>query len=352
MLEKRLFPAIEISDEEKIRLSRLKKSIDALFEVGKIDEAEKLKADSVKRLTILYGHWVCNFKCPNYCYTKGTGDGILTSAQTKEVIKQAMEMGAKVTYWPGEGEVTLLEDFWGVMDWQAEQKLPAVLFTNGSIFHNDELSKKVLGITSDELITKLNEKYPQLHLYVKFWNSSQVKASEMVGVNEEEYPYAAVKGRSVPLALAKLLQGIGKERLGAEVMVSKENYEDVVTNILPTINELGIYGYTEPVIFSGNAKSRQKEQALSNEQRKYLAGIFASGGDYCKKRQSVELIVKGSILTPGIAIPPRVEDKVVSESGNVKDLFAIFHNEYFRKMREKSEELNGCLCRAYLDGKI
>lgn len=352
MLEKRLFPVIQISEEEKARLSELNKTIDGLFEEGKSGKAEKLKAESVRRLTILYGHWLCNFKCPNYCYTKGTGNGVLASTQTKEVIKQAMEMGTKVTYWPGEGEVTLLKDFWGVMDWQAEKGLPAVLFTNGSIFHNDELSKKALGITSDELIRRLNEKYPHLYLYVKFWNSEPKKAAQMVGVDAKEYPYENVKGRKIPLALARLLQGIGEERLGAEVMVSKENYDDVIKNIIPTIDKLGIYGYIEPVIFSGNARGKQKALSLSAEQYNNLAGIFASGGDYCKKRQSIELIVKGSGLTPGIAIPPRVEDKVIDDSGNVKDLFITFHNWYFREMRKKSEELSGCLCRAYLDGKI
>ena len=259
-------------------------------------------------------------------------------------------MGAQVTYWPGEGELTLLKTFWDVMNYQAQNNLPAVLFTNGSIFHDDNISKGVLGEISDGLVERLNRDYPGLHLYVKYWHSDPKIAAEMVGVNEREYPYEKLSGRNVPLSLAKLLQKVERERLGFEVMVSRGNYNDVVENLLPTTEELGIYAYVEPVIFSGNATKKQKELALTSEQHYKLRDIFASGGRYCEKRQSTELIVKGTMLTPGIAIPPRADDLILDENGVVKDVFQVFHNNYFRKMRRISEEQGGCLCRTYLDG--
>src|SRR3989344_1182946 len=132
---KRLFPILEVSQEEKARLSEINKTIDNLFGEGKVEEAQNLKANSIKRATFLYGPWLCNFRCPKYCYTQGTSDGVLTVDQTLNVIGQAKEMGAQVTYWPGEGELTLLKTFWDVMNYQAQNNLPAVLFTNGSIFH-------------------------------------------------------------------------------------------------------------------------------------------------------------------------------------------------------------------------
>lgn len=57
-------------------------------------------------------------------------------------------------------------------------------------------------------------------------------------------------------------------------------------------------------------------------------------------------------MSPGIVIPPREEDKVIDEQGKVKDIFKIFHNSYFRKVRKISENLNGCLCRAVWQGEI
>lgn len=349
MVSRRLFPILEVSLEEKARLSEVNRTLDALFEKGYREEAQKLKANSIKRATFLYGLWLCNFRCPKYCYTKGTSDGVLTVDQTLKVIEQAKEMGAQVTYWPGEGELTLLRTFWDVMDYQSQNNLPAVLFTNGSIFHDDKISKRVLGESSDDLVSRLDRDYPKLHLYVKYWHSDPKTSAEMVGVDEMEYPYEKVNGKNVPLSLAKLLQKIGRERLGVEVMVSRENYNDVVENLLPTAKELGIYAYVEPVLFSGNATNKQKELALTPEQHHKLMDVFASGGSYCEKRQSTELIVKGSMLTPGIAIPPRVDDTIIDDLGNVVNVFDVFHNGYFRKMRKISDEQGGCLCRKYWD---
>jgi len=351
MVTRRLFPIMETSQEEKEKLSKLNRTIDNLFEEGDTDEAEKLRVGSIKKTTLLYGPWLCNFRCPNYCYTKGTSDGVLTTSQVKEVIEQTKSMGAQLTYWPGEGELTLLKTFWDIMDHQSQQKLPAVLFTNGTIFHDDKVSKGVLDVDSDKLIERVSKQHPDLHLYLKYWSSNPEKAAEMVGVDTKDYPYEKVNGNHVPRTLAKLLEKVDRKRLGVEVMVSKENYDDVIKNILPTIEELKLYGYIEPVIFSGNARSKQIDLSLSPEQHQYLADTFASGGSYCEKRQSTELILKGSRLTPGIAIPPREEDCVLDEKGDVKDLYAIFHNDHFRRMRKFSEENGGCLCRKYWDVK-
>lgn len=350
ILKKRLFPILEASEEEKTYFSEKNKKIDELFDAEKIGEAQKFKKNSVKRITFIFSPWVCNFTCPNYCYTKNIQKTAITTEQAIAIIQQAREMGAQATYWPGEGELTLLKNFWQIMDWQADQKIPAVLFTNGSIFHNNSLCNAVLGMKSKMLLEKLNTEYKHMHFYVKYWHSEQKKAASMVGVKENQYPYETINRKNIPLALAKLLENIDIERIGVEVMVSKENYADVKENIIPTIEEMGIYGYIEPVIFSGNAQGRQTELKLEPQQHNELAKLFASGGSYCEKRQSIELIVKGQYLTPGIAIPPREQDRII-ENG-VKDLFTVFHNEYFRHLRKKSLELNGCLCRAYWNKEI
>jgi len=342
---KMIFPVIEVRNEEKQLLSDRNKGIDSLFEQEKENDARALKPDSIRRATFLYGPWICNFKCPKYCYTRGTSDGVLTPDQTLKIIEQARSMGAKATYWPGEGELTLLKSFWDIMQYHAKTNLPAVLFTNGDIFQDNTISRRTLGIDSDVLIDKLNRNYPRLHLYLKFWHSNSEKAAEMVGVSK--YPYQMIGKRSIPSSLAKLLTKTDKNRLGVEVMVSRENFEDAINNILPTIEELDLYAYVEPVIFSGNAKMKQGELALTPEQHHKLKEIFASGGDYCEKRQSTELIVKGTMLTPGIAIPPRPEDSILNIDGSIKDVFEVFHNPYFRKMRKLSEQQGGCLCRNY-----
>ena len=173
-----------------------------------------------------------------------------------------------------------------------------------------------------------------------------------VGIKPKEYPFAKFKGKRIPLALYNLMQKIPLEKLGVETMVSRENYDDVIKNIIPTINKLNLYGYLEPMIFSGNAEGKQEKLALNQNQYQNLKNTFVSGGKYCEKRQSIELILIGDRMSPGIVIPPRGEDKIVDENGNVKDIFKIFHNPYFRKVRKISENLNGCLCRAVWQGEV
>jgi len=349
LIQRRFFPILENSPAEKSRLSDQNKRADELFAQGKQDEAGALRENSATRLTIMMGPWKCNFDCP-ICYTHGMKDGTLSADQTIQVIKQARGMGIKLTYWPGEGELTLLRDFWRVMDYQAQTSLPSVVFTNCSIFHDDRIAQGVLGISSSELLAKLNSAYQLMNFYGKFWHSDQKKAAEMVGVKPDSYPYETVRGMKIPLGLANLLSGIGKGRIGAEVMVSQENYEDVMQNIIPTILELGIYAYMEPIIFSGAAQGKFHLQ-LTPEQYASLASIFASGGEFCDKRQSIELILKGDKLVPGIAIPPRAEDRVIDGNENVNDLFGIFHNDHFRKMRALSEN-SRCICRDFWEGKL
>jgi len=343
---RRLFPILQAPPGEKEGMADLNKRIDAFFERGLIEEAQALKENSISRFTDLMGPWKCDFKCP-VCYTYGTNGLVHTTEQTIGAIKQAQGMGAKVTYWPGKGELTLLKDFWAVMDWQEKDRLPAVVFTNGSIFHNDRISHSVLGVDSAGAIAKVTD-YAGMHFYIKYWSSEQEKAAEMVGVKQDSYPYAKYEGKSVPLALAKLLDSVGTERVGVEVMVSRQNFEDVMDNVIPTILELGLYSYIEPIIFSGAAEG-QYALALTPEQNSVLMPVYASGGAFCEKRQSTELILVGDKLTPGIAIPPLQENGIVDDSGKVRDLFSLFHGRHFRDARKIMEKV-GCICRAFAMG--
>lgn len=348
-LEKRLFPILVPTKEEKQKLLELNRNIDDYLEKG-LTLPKEFRKNSIYRLTIMHGPKECNFNCLNYCCTEGIAKGHLDKEQLVNVIDQAADLGVNVIYWPGLGELTLSKDFWDIQNYINKKGMKSVVFTNGSVFWNDNLAKESIGMDSDQLITKARNL--GIHFYVKYWNSNPKKAAEMSGVKQKEYPFTSIQGKNIPLALSKLMEDVPKERLGVETMVSQENYQDVVKNIIPTINKLKIYGYLEPVIFSGKAEGKQKDLALNQEQYRSLANIFISGGTYCEKRQCVELILVGDGLSPGIVIPSRNEDKVIDNSGRVRNIFDIFHNPYFRKARKISEKLDGCLCRAIWNGKI
>ncbi len=347
-LDKRLFPNLLPPDAKGLLWKN--RRIDALFASGTWSpEAEGLKKDSVYRLTIMHGPKLCNFTCPHYCYTEGLAHGVLDKGQVLEVMGQAIELGMKVTYWPGLGELALLKEFWEIQGWLHEKGIGSFVFTNGSAFWNNELALKTTGMDSDYL-TGLVRKLG-IRLYVKYWSTDPGKAAGMAGVAEADYPYVTKDGISMPLALARLMERIPAEQLGVEIMVARENHEDVVNNMLPAVNRLGLYGYVEPAILSGNATGRKADLSLTPKQHASLSHLFASGGTYCEKRQAVEMILIGDCLSPGVAIPPREDDRAVDDNGRVRDIFSIFHNEYFRNMRKRAEKLNGCLCRAYWNEK-
>lgn len=345
-LEKKLFQILLPDKEEREKIVENNLFIDKCIEKNK-QSPKKIIKNSLYKISILHGPKKCNFNCPNYCCTEGISKGDLNKEQIKQVLDQAKKLGTKVTYWPGLGESFLHKDFWEILEYVKSKEMESVVFTNGSVFWNDELALEHLGKTSKELLDKI--KKLGTHLYVKYWNSGQEKASQMVGVNEREYPYSK---NQIPLVLNVLMKNLPKEKLGVEVMVSKENYKDVVKNILPKINELGIYCYLEPVIFSGKAEGKQKELSLTSKQYNSLKNLFVSGGEYCQKRQSGEMILIGNRMSPGIVIDPRKEDSILNEKGNVKDIFSIYHNNYFRKVRKISNELKGCLCRAVWNGEV
>jgi MoaA/NifB/PqqE/SkfB family radical SAM enzyme len=72
--------------------------------------------------------------------------------EQKNIIDQASEMDAKSVLICGDGEPTLDKDLLGIVEHASSKGMYSVIVTNGNIFGNDELSMKVYGISSDELV--------------------------------------------------------------------------------------------------------------------------------------------------------------------------------------------------------
>ena len=312
----------------------------------------KNKPFLVPKLTFLYGPWVCNLKCPRYCYTKGLKTKTIPLLTMKEIIKWAEEHGTRYTYWPGVGETTLLPEFWEILQYQNTLSMPAVIFTNGSIFFDEQLCQDALKMSCLELIELINT-MPNLYLYIKVWSTNENIARGMTGVStEKNYPYEFYFNLNLPKAF-QILHSRFKKRIGIQCMVTQKNYDDYENNILPFCTENQISLFAEPIIFSGNANLnlQTKKEALSLEQQLSIQHTFASGGQACANRQFLEMIIVGDKMVPGIAIPPRAEDSIFDEEGTLKELNEVFFNSYFREHRKKSKETNSCLCRSYWNEK-
>ncbi len=347
-----IFPIQRIAEDKELQVYRSIKEMDFRLEtLGDRVAARSVMPHGTQcftKFTLLFGRWVCNFKCPEYCYTKDLQAGVTTLSQTKALIEEARSHGAAFTYWPGTGEVTLLRDFWELMAFQASVGMPAVVFTNGSIFVDDRLCHRVLGISSGELLKRVEE-MPGLHFYVKAWSTDVNIASRMTGISPDTYPYSDTYGLTLPLAYSLLRERIG-DRAGLQCMVTRENFDSFAGEILPFSVENGVSIFAESVIYSGNASRMKRPETgiLSDAQLDQVSHTFASGGKYCERRQFGEVMLVGDKLSPGIAIPPRDEDIVALDGkASVRSLVDVFFNRYFREMRRKSEAINRCLCREF-----
>ncbi|MBU0505367.1 hypothetical protein KJ708_05180, partial [bacterium] len=288
----------------------------------------KLPDRAINRLTILYGSHLCNFNCL-YCYTKNMKDSPVDIAIYKQIINQLTSLNLQYTYWPGIGELTLLPEFWKLMKYQAELHLPAVVFSNGSVFYDDDLATKYLNKNAGELFVIVDE-LPSLHLYIKMWSTNQDMACAMYGVSKRDYAYAKYKGVFVPLALKLLHERYGN-RIGIQCLVTRDNFYDYTETILPFCIEEKIPLFAEPLILSGNAaKIDVEEKCLTKEQEDSVRHSFASGELACRKRQYGEMILMSDAMTPGIALQPRKEDRIIDENGKLRSLDRIYFSSYFR----------------------
>lgn len=309
---------------------------------------EKLTAGTVSKLTLLYGHWVCNFRCPAYCYTRQMQTASLPFPMLQQIIRAGVAMGAQLTYWPGVGELTLLPGFWDIMEWQVQLGLPAVVFTNGSVFVDEHLCDAALGLSCSQLLDKVAN-MPNVHFYVKVWSTDPGRGRNLTGTrNNDDYPYAEYLDLSCPKAFA-LLHRMFPDRVGMQFMVVKSNFSDYVQRILPFCLNNDIRLFAEPVILSGNAYDNSEAcfEQLTNDQRESIQHTLSSGGSYCARRQFGEMVVVGDKLAPCIAVPPGFEDRITDETGGVRNLSHIYFNSHFISSRKKSAALHGRLCREY-----
>jgi MoaA/NifB/PqqE/SkfB family radical SAM enzyme len=100
----------------------------------------------------------CNYKC-NYCYgTAYKREGKkLSLEEQKSILDQAKEIGATSAVICGDGEPTVDKDLVGIIRHCKELGMFSAVVSNGNIFGNNELSQKIYGMNSDELVNEFYE---------------------------------------------------------------------------------------------------------------------------------------------------------------------------------------------------
>lgn len=213
-----------------------------------VDLAASRRAESLGFLVLMLTG-VCNADC-GICFTdRKRKPQELSVADRADLLAQAAALGAQYCYVPGEGEPTLDKGWWQFLDTCREVDLPAIVFTNGMIFGDEDLCQRTWGISPAEAARRLAD-YP-VHLYVKYWTPDAPLAARLLAVPERRLPYGSVDGVPVPLGLQTLMENLPRERLGVEVVVERRNATDVVDTIAPFTDRQGLARIIEIIQHNG-----------------------------------------------------------------------------------------------------
>ncbi len=197
----------------------------------------------------------CNLKC-RYCYAEGKAiKNELSLDELKDVIDQAVALGAKSIVNIGGGEPMMYKHYWEILEYEREKGLASLTVTNGS-FLNEESAKR---------LREMNE-----HIVLKFNSFSN-----------EKQDYLAQKegtGAKIKSALKYLLkEGYTQEGaplLVLESLICKHNYDEI-EQIYKFCREKNIIPYIETLTDQGLAQkenlgvSKEKTKVLFEKLQKY-----------------------------------------------------------------------------------
>ncbi|MCG3167805.1 MAG: hypothetical protein POELPBGB_03600 [Bacteroidia bacterium] len=296
----------------------------------------------------------CNADC-GICYTdRKSKNNELKLHEIKSVIDQAYELGVRTLYIPGEGEPTLDNSFWDILDYVKDKRMKIIVFTNGLLFSNDDESHRYWGISCEEAVKRL-KKYP-IYIYFKLWSLKPDLISTMMGINSAKYNYTNYYNWNIPYGLKLMLETLSLDKIGIEVIIEKRNLEEVVQNIIPFVQKSGVKSYMEPLIHSGRCFNQYDfDPIINNEQRLLLESWLQRSR--CKRVGYMISIHNSGYLSVCMAISPKKISKEgllstlnLRSNGNIiNELFEMLHlNEEIVKGRYK---INSCICEDFNTSK-
>jgi hypothetical protein len=192
---------------------------------------------------------VCNADC-EICFTdRKRKPRELTPDERDVLLTQAKGLGAQYCYVPGEGEPTLDKGWWQFVETCSDLDLPAIVFTNGMIFGDPDLSRRTWGMSPEDAVRRLAD-HP-VHFYSKYWTPDAALAAKMLAVPVARLPYGEVDGVPVPLGLQNLMENLPRERVGVEVVIERRNAGDVVDTIAPFAQKHGLASIVELIQHNG-----------------------------------------------------------------------------------------------------
>jgi len=290
----------------------------------------------------------CNLKCI-YCLSDApfvSGDDKksqkrkLSLDETKNVIRQAKEMGVKTISITGSGEPLLCKNLKKLIEFVKSLDLKVVLFTNGLLL-------------TKELAEWLNEK--EVNLMVKLNSFNPEINDKLVGIKGAQKVFLDRIKMLINMGFAK------NKRLALNCIICKENYKEI-SDIFIFCRENEIIPWIETITITGRAKEEMKlpREMIENLYKKlsiidkkqfgfkWQPDSPIVGADKRRYKFVAQIDIYGNVY--------HTDANITDEVGNIKKkkLSELITSDKFIQLRKKDKHSQNFLERENkeLSGKI
>jgi hypothetical protein len=302
---------------------------------AEVEELARARRPESLAFLVLMLTGVCNADC-GICFTdRKRKPNELSAADRDELLAQAAALGAQYCYVPGEGEPTLDKGWWRFADTCRQLGLPAIVFTNGMIFGDEDLCQRTWGMSPAEAARKIAD-YP-VYLYVKYWTPDAGLAARLLGVPSRRLPYGTVDGLPVPLGLQTLMDNVPRDRVGVEVVVERRNADEVVDTIAPFTERQGLARIIEVIQHNGRTFG---DPSYDPTQEQLDAVTSFLSPTSCTQATCKAVVTVQGYLSPRIAV---LENQLPADRERVvgADFYELLHRTPY--IVERRYDLS-CLC--------
>lgn len=199
---------------------------------------------------------VCNYNCV-YC---GTADkrgrdsaGALRTADYKNLIEQGAKLGVRTILFGANGEPLLTRDLLEIVEHVAAFGMIPIVFTNASLFGNDDLCRLWHGVSGLELLRRLDQAGTSLMISCESLHRETYDSIMGVrGFDSFEKGIDRIRNHS-SLTQPLIYQGRPLCRLGLSVVMMPVNYDErhALADFIHSLNGLIIL---KPPSLHGSAK--------------------------------------------------------------------------------------------------
>jgi MoaA/NifB/PqqE/SkfB family radical SAM enzyme len=303
---------------------KIKEKFDVLSPKELNSQLEEAKKESVLELALNITP-SCNAAC-GICYTSSKSIRLkkqqtINIEQSKEIINQAVDLGAKSLFISGTGEPTLDPRIFDILHHAKNKGMDSYVFVNGITLSNDNEAEKYWGVSAIELVARFKE--TETYIAPKLWSLKPTKFEQMTGTLGK-YKFVNMNGLIVPRIFENFEKlSYPKEKIIVNMAVTTQNFDEV-DDIVNFCLDKGYKIFIEEFVQTGRGKNKS-HLSLSSKQKEYLSRLAPE--DCIKPKLQVVISYDGYLMEcKAINTEKMEENSLISPNGEEKNIFQMRHS--------------------------